>query len=84
MFLTNETLRRTGSKLRSVILIGSLLYVSPAIYGQTDPGVRGGSAAAGGAISGLTVKEGKFFQAGSDGSQNNLSFRIPRRYSAQD
>ena len=34
--------------------------------GPSDPGVRGGTAGAGGAISGLTVKEGKFFQAGQD------------------
>src|SRR5438105_9408832 len=34
--------------------------------GPSDPGVRGGAAGAGGAISGLTVKEEKFFQAGQD------------------
>jgi CxxC motif-containing protein (DUF1111 family) len=34
--------------------------------GPVDPGVRGGTAGAGGPISGLTVKEGKFFQAGQD------------------
>jgi len=34
------------------------------VQAQTDPGPRGGAAAAGGAISGLTVKEGKFFSDG--------------------
>jgi CxxC motif-containing protein (DUF1111 family) len=33
---------------------------------QTDPGVRGGAPGAGGQITGLTVKEGKFFTAGQD------------------
>src|SRR3954447_22527571 len=34
--------------------------------GPSDPGVRGGATGAGGAISGLSVKEAKFFQAGQD------------------
>jgi CxxC motif-containing protein (DUF1111 family) len=34
------------------------------MYAQTDPGVRGGGAGAGGAIAGLTTKEGKFFADG--------------------
>jgi CxxC motif-containing protein (DUF1111 family) len=33
---------------------------------QSDPGVRGGAPGAGGPIGGLTVKEGKFFDAGKD------------------
>jgi|SRR5262245_3385036 len=33
---------------------------------QSDPGVRGGPPGAGGAIAGLTTKEGKFFDAGKD------------------
>jgi CxxC motif-containing protein (DUF1111 family) len=33
---------------------------------QSDPGVRGGPPGAGGPIGGLTVKEGKFFDAGKD------------------
>jgi CxxC motif-containing protein (DUF1111 family) len=41
-----------------------VLYVGQAIYAQTDPGVRKGAAGAGGPISGLTVKEGKFFADG--------------------
>src|SRR6476659_7640160 len=32
--------------------------------GPVDPGVRGGAVGAGGPMSGLTVKEGKFFDAG--------------------
>src|SRR5215510_6848256 len=32
----------------------------------TDPGARGGSAGAGGSMANLTVKEGKFFDAGLD------------------
>src|SRR5262249_15257170 len=36
------------------------------VLAQTDPGPRAGAAGAGGAIAGLTVKEGKFFDAGLD------------------
>jgi CxxC motif-containing protein (DUF1111 family) len=35
-------------------------------YAQIDPGPRGGAAGAGAKIAGLTVKEGKFFDAGLD------------------
>ena len=34
------------------------------LYAQTDPGPRAGAAGAGGAIAGLTTKEGKFFSDG--------------------
>jgi len=42
------------------------VFMPGLIVAQTDPGPRGGPAGAGGPISGLTVKEGKFFNAGLD------------------
>jgi len=44
--------------------IGLLFLLALAIHAQTDPGPRGGAAGAGGAIAGLTNKEGKFFADG--------------------
>jgi len=41
-----------------------VLVIAPSIRAQTDPGVRGGTAGAGGAISGLDVKQSKFFTDG--------------------
>jgi CxxC motif-containing protein (DUF1111 family) len=35
-------------------------------FAQTDPGVRGGAAGAGGSIAGLTGREAKFFSSGQD------------------
>jgi CxxC motif-containing protein (DUF1111 family) len=63
------------SKTRGRILlwvVAVLLFVSPALakkpigpgFIATDPGVRGGPAGAGGAISGLSSKETDFFNAG--------------------
>src|SRR5262249_24947239 len=48
--------------------IATFLFAATAAIAiaQTDPGVRGGAAGAGSAIGGLTVKEGKFFDAGRD------------------
>jgi hypothetical protein len=47
------------------ISLGILAFAATT-FAQTDPGVRGGAAGAGGAIPGLTVKEGKFFNSGQD------------------
>ncbi len=41
-----------------------MLTVSVLCWSQTDPGPRTGAAAAGAPISGLTLKEGKFFTSG--------------------
>ena len=43
-----------------------LLFSTYTMYAQVDPGPRGGPAAAGSAVAGLTVKEGKFFSDGLD------------------
>src|SRR5881397_3228880 len=48
------------------VLVFSLALGSGMLLAQSDPGVRGGAAGAGGQIAGLTVKEGKFFDAGLD------------------
>src|SRR5213594_174862 len=48
------------------VLVFSLALGSGMLRAQTDPGVRGGAAGAGGQIPGLTVKEDKFFNAGLD------------------
>jgi len=47
------------------ISLGILVFAATS-FAQTDPGVRGGAAGAGGAITGLTLKEGKFFTSGQD------------------
>jgi len=44
----------------------SLVLSTATALAQTDPGVRGGPAGAGGPIAGYTLKEGKFFSAGKD------------------
>jgi CxxC motif-containing protein (DUF1111 family) len=43
--------------------------------GPFDPGVRGGDSGAGSPIAGLSLKEGKFFQAGSDAFSETQSVR---------
>src|SRR5689334_14124591 len=43
--------------------------------GPVDPGVRGGDSGAGSPIAGLSVKEGKFFQAGLDAFSEMQSVR---------
>ena len=47
-----------------VILFGHLAL--PSLLAQTDPGVRTGAAGAGSPITGLSLKEGKFFETGLD------------------
>ena len=54
------------------IAISSLLVASM-MQGQTDPGVRGGAAGAGAALTGLTNKEGTLFSQGSDQFQETQS-----------
>src|SRR5215469_16057685 len=49
---------------KRLLWASSLVIVVVAVRAQTDPGPRGGAAGAGGPISGLTVKEGKFFNDG--------------------
>jgi hypothetical protein len=47
------------------VYLRTLLFTLAAVaWGQTDPGPRGGAAGAGGPITGLSVKESKFFTAG--------------------
>src|SRR5215475_13111101 len=48
------------------VLMLSLTFGWAMQLGPFDPGVRGGVAGAGAPISGLTVKEGKYFDAGLD------------------
>lgn len=55
-----------GGLRRTLLHVVPLLFAISTIQAQTDPGLRGGVAGAGGAIAGLTVKEGKFFSAGQD------------------
>src|SRR5262245_15281975 len=50
---------------RTVLTIAMLIAPTFAMA-QTDPGPRAGAAGAGAKIAGLTVKEGKFFDAGLD------------------
>jgi CxxC motif-containing protein (DUF1111 family) len=64
MFLYAKRVRCSRSALSFAVLVGALFSSALIMNGQTDPGVRGGAAAAGGVIAGLTVKEGKFFSDG--------------------
>src|SRR2546426_9458451 len=48
------------------VLVFSLALGSGMLLAQSDPGVRGGAPGAGGQITGLTIKEGKFSDAGLD------------------
>src|SRR5438094_2966037 len=48
------------------VLVFSLALGSGMLLAQTDPGVRGGAPGAGGQITGLTIKEGKFSDTGLD------------------
>src|SRR5215831_4112190 len=64
MFLCAQRVPCSGSALRFLTLVWSVLSVVLTMHAQTDPGVRGGSAGAGGAIAALTVKEDKFFADG--------------------
>src|SRR5215831_4492725 len=43
-----------------------LLALSLTVQAQTDPGLRGGAAGAGGPLPGMAVKESKFFDSGKD------------------
>jgi len=49
-----------------ITLLLILMAASVPGWSQTDPGARAGAAGAGGAISGLTTKESKYFSAGLD------------------
>ena len=51
---------------RRIFFALALVSVSMMAYAQSDPGPRAGAPGAGGVIAGLTVKEGKFFDAGTD------------------
>src|SRR5436190_21689840 len=44
----------------------AVVLVSTSATAQTDPGPRGGAAGAGTRVTGLTLKEGKFFDLGLD------------------
>src|SRR5262245_41776849 len=50
--------------IQCVMAVCALLMVPAGVLAQTDPGPRGGAANAGAPLSGLTTKEGKFFDAG--------------------
>ena len=59
------TLFRLEKRLLFAVICTLALVIAPTrALAQTDPGPRGGAAGAGGAIAGITVKEGKFFDAG--------------------
>jgi CxxC motif-containing protein (DUF1111 family) len=51
---------------RTLLHVAPLLFAILTIQAQMDTGLRGGAAGAGGAIAGLTLKEGKFFSEGQD------------------
>src|SRR5713226_5761824 len=58
--------RLLGTPVGVVYLLVLSLLAAARMQAQTDPGVRGGAAGAGGTLPGLTVKESKFFDAGKD------------------
>jgi CxxC motif-containing protein (DUF1111 family) len=56
----------TAFVCRRAVLALAMVLAPTLAYAQIDPGVRGGAAGAGAKIAGLTLKEGKFFDAGLD------------------
>jgi CxxC motif-containing protein (DUF1111 family) len=53
-------------RARRIVCAIGLVFVATLAAAQSDPGPRGGAAGAGGRVSGLTVKESKFFDSGLD------------------
>src|SRR6478672_3591994 len=51
---------------RTLLRAAPLFLAMLPLQAQTDPGVRGGAAGAGGPMANLSVKEGKFFADGKD------------------
>src|SRR5712692_7323724 len=51
-------------KAEVAVLAVAFALVCPLAMAQSDPGPRSGAAGAGGRVAGLTLKEGKFFDAG--------------------
>ena len=58
-------IRRVPAVAR-IVSYAPLFMAAVLLHAQTSPGVRPGVPGAGGPISGLTTKEGKFFSAGLD------------------
>ena len=60
-------IRKRGTAWSRWFVACALLFVlSTVVMAQNDPGPRGGAAGAGGPVAGLTVKQGKFFDAGAE------------------
>jgi len=60
-----ETKRKSFKRILCLLSIFAFSLSVHAVM-QQDPGLRGGTAGAGGPLPGLTTKEGKFFNAGLD------------------
>ena len=54
----------TGSVCKRAVLALAMVLAPTLAYAQSDPGPRGGAAGAGGKITGLSMKEAKFFDSG--------------------
>src|SRR5215831_9277662 len=66
-FMSQNNKRRIRWMIATICVLALSFTIQAAMEtGPADPGVRVGAASAGASISGLTVKEGKFFQAGLD------------------
>ena len=61
-----STRKRSTVWSRSLVVCALSFLLSTVVMAQNDPGPRATPAGAGGAVAGLTVKEGKFFQSGAD------------------
>ena len=58
---------------RWFVVCAMAFVLSVVVGAQNDPGARGADAGAGGPVAGLTVKEGKFFQAGAEAFSETAS-----------
>ena len=66
--------RKPGSAwVRWLVACAFLFVLSTMVIAQNDPGPRGGSTGAGGAVSNLSVKEMKFFLSGADAFEEAAS-----------
>ena len=61
-----STRNRSTVWSRSFVICSLLLVLSTVVMAQNDPGPRAATGGGGGAVTGLTVKETKYFQSGAD------------------
>ncbi|HEY6307047.1 MAG TPA: di-heme oxidoredictase family protein [Candidatus Angelobacter sp.] len=71
--------RKTRRRTPLITMFATALFLAGTALAQTDPGVRGGAAGAGGSLSGLNADEQAFFQAATKRFQevDSVSGNVP-------